>query len=97
MKSLKLKIYPGEDITDCCAVIVVDADHPKSAGDFKNKHLGYITRIFEDNSDSILHPWEIQKYNEVIEFIKKLHVSNMGAISPEEIITFESLVQEATH
>ena len=24
MKSLKLKIYPGENVTDCCAEILVD-------------------------------------------------------------------------
>ena len=25
MKSLKLKGYPGENVTDCCAAILVDA------------------------------------------------------------------------
>ena len=48
MKSLKLKIYPGEKITDCCAAILVDAERLESAGAFKPDHLGYITHIFED-------------------------------------------------
>ena len=26
MKSLKLESYPGENVTDCCAAILVDAD-----------------------------------------------------------------------
>ena len=53
MKSLKLKIYPGENVTDCCAWILVDAEGLESAGTLKPEHLGYITHIFEDNSDSI--------------------------------------------
>ena len=31
MKSRKLKIYPGENVTDCCAAILVDSECPKSA------------------------------------------------------------------
>ena len=52
MKSLKLKSYPGENVTDCCASIVVDAELLESAGAFKPEHIGYITHIFEDTSDS---------------------------------------------
>ena len=40
--------------------------------------------------------WEIQKYKYVMEFIKKLCVCDMDAISQEDLITYESLVQEAT-
>ena len=95
-KSLKLKIYPGENVTDCCAAILVDAERLESAGAFKPEHLGYITRIFEDTSDSIFRLWDIQKYKEVTEFIKKLRVCDMDVISQEDIITYETLVQEAT-
>ena len=35
IKSLKLKSYPGENITDCYTVILVDAERPESALDFK--------------------------------------------------------------
>ena len=42
MKSLKLKIYPGENVTDCLAAILVDAERLESAGAFKPEHLGYI-------------------------------------------------------
>ena len=46
MKSLKIKSYPGENVTDLCAAILVYAEHLESAGAFKPEHLGYITRIF---------------------------------------------------
>ena len=61
MKSLKLKSYPGGDVTDCCAAILVGAERLESAGDFNPEHLGYITRIFEDTYDSIFRLWGIQK------------------------------------
>ena len=63
MKSLKLKSYPGENVTDCCAEILIDAERLESVEAFKPDHLGYITRIFEDTSDSIFRLWDIQKYN----------------------------------
>ena len=69
MKSLKLKSYPGENVADCCAVILVDIDRLESARAFKPEHLGYTTRIFEDTSDSRFRLWAIQKYTEVTEFI----------------------------
>ena len=62
IKSLKLKIYSGENVTDCCAAILVDAERLESAGAFKPEHLGYITRIFEDTSDSRFRLWAIQKH-----------------------------------
>ena len=65
MKSLKLKSYPGENVTDFCAEILVDAERLESAGALKPEHLGYITRIFEDTSESRFRLWAIQKYKEV--------------------------------
>ena len=96
MNSIKLKIYPGKNVIDCCAAILVDADCLKSDRAFKPEHLGYITRIFEDTSDSSFRLWAIQKYKEVTEFIKKLRVCDMDDISQEDLITYKSLVQEAT-
>ena len=96
MKSLKLKRYPGENVTDCCAAILVDAERLKSAGPLKPEHIRYITRIFEDTSHPKFRLWGIQKYKEVTEFIKKLCVCDMDVLSQEDIITYESLVQEAT-
>ena len=40
MKSLKLKSYPGENVTDCFAAILVDAERLESSGAFKPEHLG---------------------------------------------------------
>ena len=59
MKSIKIKIYPGENVTDFCAEILVDSEHLDSAGAFKPEHLGYITCIFEDTSDSRFRLWDI--------------------------------------
>ena len=64
MKSLKIKSYPGENVTDSCAAILVDAERLESAGAFKPDHLGYITCIFEDTSDSGSLLWDIQNYKE---------------------------------
>ena len=72
MKSLKIKSCTGENVTDCCASILVDAERLESAGAFKPDHLGYTIRIFEDTSDSRFLLWVIQKYKEVTEFIDKL-------------------------
>ena len=96
IKSLKLKIYPGDNVTYFCAAILVDAERLESAGTFNPEHLGYINRIFEDTSDSIFRMWDIQMYKENTEFIKKLCVCDMYVISKEYLITYESLVQEAT-
>ena len=96
MKSLNLKSYPGKNVTDCCAAILVDSDRLENAGSFKPEHLGYITCIFEDNFDSRFRLYAIQKYKEVMDFIKKLRVCDMDVISKEELITYESLIQEAT-
>ena len=71
MKSLKLKSYPEENVTDCCAAILVDAERLESAGAFNPEHIGYTTHIFEDTSDYRFHLWENQKYKEVMEFLKK--------------------------
>ena len=95
-KSLKLKRYPGENVTDFCAAILVDAERLESDGAFKTEHQGCITCIFEDTSDSRFRLWDIQKYKEVTEFIKNFCVCDMDVISQEDIITYESLVQEAT-
>ena len=80
MNSLKLKSYPGENITDCCAAIFVDAERLDSAEALKPEHLGYIIRIFEYTYDSRFRLWGIHKYKEVTEFIKKLRVCDMDVI-----------------
>ena len=46
MKSLKLNIYPGVNVTDFFAAILIDADHLESARAFNPEHLGHITCIF---------------------------------------------------
>ena len=68
----------------------------RRSSDLVSSVIGYITRIFEDTSDSIFWLWAIQKYKEVMEFIKKLRVCDMDVLSQEDIITYESLLQEAT-
>ena len=74
----------------------MDVEHLESARAFKPEHLGYINRIFEDTSDSRFRLWAIQKYKEATEFIKRLCVCDMDVLSQEYLITYKSLVQEAT-
>ena len=87
-KSLKLKSYTGENVIYCCAAISADAEQLESDGDFNIEHLGYIDHIFEDTSEPIFCIWGIQKYKEVMDFIKKLCVCDMDFISKEELITY---------
>ena len=94
MKSLKLKNYPGENIKYFCAELLVNAERLESSGALNPDHLGYITLIFEDNSDSRCCPWAIHKYKDITEFIKKLRVCDMYVISQEYLITYDSHVQE---
>ena len=72
MESLKLESYLGENVTYCCAKILVDAYQIESSMAQKSDHLGYITCIIEDTSDYRFRLWAIQKYKEVTEFIKKI-------------------------
>ena len=72
---------------------MVDSERLESSGAFKPEHLGYITRIFEDNYDSIFRMWAIHKYKDVTELIKKLSVCDMDVLSQEYLITYESLLQ----
>ena len=55
MKSIKLKDHLGENVSDCCDAILVDAEHLESDGAFKPEHLGYTINIFEDAYDSRFH------------------------------------------
>ena len=80
MKILKLKIHPGDNVTYCCAEILVDDERLGSSGAFNPENLGYTTRIFEDNYDSIFRLWAINKYKEVTDFIKRIRVCDMGVI-----------------
>ena len=80
MKSLKLKIYQGENVIDCCSAILVDAERLDRAGALKPEHIGYITCIFENTCDSRFRLWDIQNYKEVTELIKKLRVCDMYVI-----------------
>ena len=74
---------------------MVDAELHESDGVFNPEHLWHITCIFEYTSDYRFCVWCIQKYKDSTEFIKKLLVCDMDVISPEDLITYESLVQEA--
>ena len=95
MNSIKLKSYLGDNVTDFCALILVDGDNIESSGAFYLEHLGYIAQIFEDNSVSRFHLWAIQKYKEVTGFIRNIHVCDLDVMQFEELITYESLVKEA--
>ena len=73
LKSLKLKDDQSGDAADCYDAILVNVESLESAGAFKTKHLGYIICVFENTSDSRFHIWASQKYQEVMEFVKKIY------------------------
>ena len=75
---------------------MVDGKRLESSKAFNTEHIGYINCIFYDTCDSRLRLWEIQKYKEVIEFINRFFLFDMDVISPEELIIYDSLVQEDT-
>ena len=52
LKIIKLKRYFGENISDLRAKILVEYELLESAGALDTNQLGYITRIFENSSDS---------------------------------------------
>ena len=76
---------------------MVDAESLESSATFKPEHLGCITHIFGGTYYSIFYTWEIQKYKEIAEFIKKLRVCDMDFIPLEDLIIYDSLVKEAAH
>ena len=94
-KILKIKNYPGDNVTDCCAAILVYAKPLESYRYFNTNHLGYITNISDNTSNPIFHLWENNKYNEVTEFIKKLHIYDKYVMRSEELITYGYLVKGA--
>ena len=97
MKSLKLKDCPGENISYCCAEILVDDKRLKNSGAFNIEHLRYITHIFEKISGHIFNIWSNQKNKEVTDFIKKLSVCDEDRMRPEYLITYAYLVHEAVY
>ena len=59
MKSTKIKSYLGEHVIYLWAMILVYSERLESAKAFNTENLGYITCIFEDNSDTIFRIWDI--------------------------------------
>ena len=96
LNSLKLKSYAGDNIEYFCAEMLVYAERLQSSRAFKPNQLGYTTRIVEVTSDSRYHIWTIQKYKEFRYLIKIFCVCDMDTVQLEDIITYESLVKEAT-
>ena len=88
LKSLKLKTYPGQNVTDWRDAILGDAERLESSGAFQPEHLVYTTCIHEITSDSQFYLWEIQKYKKIINLIKKRCVCDLIDIQPEELIKY---------
>ena len=95
MQSLNIKDHPGENVADYCDTILADDDFFESAGSFNPDQIGYIFCIFEDTSDPTFHVWAIQKYKEVMDFIKNFCVCDKDVMKTDEINTYSSLVQDA--
>ena len=81
------------DVAYLYATILVNSEHLESAGTFNTKHLGHIICIFEDNSDYQFCLWEIYKYKQVMDFIKKLSVCDMDVVKTKNFVTYNPCVQ----
>ena len=95
LKSLKLRRYYEDNVSNSCAGILIDSEHLDSARYFNPNPLDYITRIFEDTFDSRFCLWVIHKYKEVTYFTKKLCVYDLDVIQPEDLINYYSLVKNS--
>ena len=94
MKSLKLRDHLGDNVADFFDAILVYADRLDIYGSFNTNHLSYIIRIFEDTSDSRFYLWVTHKYKDVMKFIKRFPVRDEDVMQPDDIITYDSLVQD---
>ena len=54
---IKLKRYAGENVADFFSIILVDSELHESSRAFDPEHLGYITRILENTSNSRFRFW----------------------------------------
>ena len=57
LKSIKLNIYPEDNVEYLSSEILVYADKLESDSAFKTGNLGYITCIFDNTYDSIFSLW----------------------------------------
>ena len=55
VKRLKFKDHPEGGVADCYDEMLVNVESLESSGAFKPEHLGYISPIFVDTSDSRFH------------------------------------------
>ena len=94
LNCLKLKDRQGDNVAQLCAEILVNANRIESAEAFKTQRLGYITLIFQNTSDPRFHIRATQKYKDIKQFIKKLHICDKGSIQTEDFITYGYLGQE---
>ena len=94
MKSLKLKDHTDGDVSDCCDEIFLNMERLESAGAFKPEQLGYIIRIFENNSDSRFNLWANQKYKQVMDFGKKPLLCDKDIMKTDDNINYGLLTQE---
>ena len=65
LKCLKLKYHPGNNASYLFSEILEYTERLESSGAFNPNHLGYVTRIVENNCDPRFHLWETQRYNYV--------------------------------
>ena len=59
------------------------------------EHLVDISRTLEESKDTRFWIWKIEKYCKVADFLNQLRVANSELITSKDIITYETLTQEA--
>ena len=90
LKALKLKDFPGENVPECSATILVLAEWLDSGGAFNDQLLCTIMRIYEGASDEKFRLWAMNGYKTCSDFIKR---KRLGMTTTQ--ITYQDICREA--
>jgi hypothetical protein len=100
-KSLKLSDNPGEDIQAINEKNKEIIDRLEGADmiSFGDKLLITQVGLYEQSSSEHMHLWALSKYEKVVDFVNRCRFGDVAklrtTLSPSEIITYESLADEA--
>jgi len=95
LKKLTLKNYPGENVEQCCADIVMYAEQLDSAGSFEAPLLCSIAKTFESASEERFRLWGMKTYDRCKDYVKSLRIMDEDTVDADRRITYESLTQDA--
>lgn len=101
LKAIELKTFPGENVVDCCTVIIDKCERMDTAEAFSQELLCTIVRIFEAASERQFSDWEMKRYRETQVHVKEtrfhgdLVAYRNGLADSSTFITYQNLCSEA--